>query len=292
MFVIKLLSRFPLGILYALSDFLFFVSYRVVKYRRKLVWKNLKNSFPSTPDSELRAIEKEFYKNLCDYAVEMVKLLTIPKDELASRVKFVNPEVLCDFLNRGQSVLCLASHQFNWEWLLTAGSLVLPEQMDFVYQPVHSKFADDFSYACRTRFGTHGIKRDNVAREVIKRRHILRKIALVGDQYPGHGNDKRYSTTFMHQPTVFFSGLNQLASLTQYPVVYFAMRKVRRGYYETTVILIANPPYEKESTDIIRPYVAAVEKVIHADPAGWLWSHNRWKTRHLTTDASVKEGSD
>ena len=291
MFVIKLLSRLPFGILYALSDFLFFVSYRVVKYRRKLVWKNLKKSFPTTTDADLRKIEKKFYKNLCDYAVELVKLLTIPKNELATRVKFVNPEVLVDFLNKNQSVLCLASHQFNWEWLLTAGSIILPEQMDFVYQPVHSKFADEFSYECRTRFGAYGIKRDNVAREVIKRRHILRKIALVGDQYPGHGNDKRYSTTFMHQPTVFFSGLNQLASMTQYPVVYFAMRKIRRGYYETKVMLIANPPYEKESTDIIRPYVDAVEEVIGADPAGWLWSHNRWKKRHLSSDV-IKEESD
>lgn len=284
MFAIKLLSRLPFSILYTLSDFLFFVSYRIVKYRRKLVLKNLKNSFPSASDETLKSIEKEFYKNLCDYAVELVKLLTISKEELAIRVKFINPEVLTSFLNRGQSVLCLASHQFNWEWLLTAGSIVLPEQMDFVYQPVHSKFADEFSYACRTRFGAHGIKRDSVAREVIKRRHVLRKLALVGDQYPGHGNDKRYSTTFMHQPTVFFSGLNQLASMTQYPVVYFAMRKVRRGFYETEIVRIANPPYEKETANIIEPYVAAVEKVIHADPAGWLWSHNRWKTRHLNNN--------
>jgi KDO2-lipid IV(A) lauroyltransferase len=284
MFAIKLLSRLPFSILYALSDFLFFVSYRVVKYRRKLVWKNLKNSFPSTSDSALRKIEKEFYKNLCDYAVELIKLLTIRKEELALRVKFVNTEVLVDILKRGQSVLCLASHQFNWEWLLTAGSIVLPEQMDFVYQPVHSKFADQFSYACRTRFGAYGIKRDTVAREVIKRKHILRKVAIVGDQYPGHGNDKRFSATFMHQPTVFFSGLNQLASMTQYPVIYFAMRKIKRGYYETRIVEITRPPYEKETTDIITPYADAVEKVIRADPAGWLWSHNRWKTRHLSTD--------
>jgi Kdo2-lipid IVA lauroyltransferase/acyltransferase len=290
MFAIKLLSRLPFSILYALSDLLFFLSYHVVKYRRKLVWKNLKNSFPSASDERLRKIEKDFYKNLCDYAVELVKLLTISKEELALRVKFTNPEVLIDILKRGQSVLCLASHQFNWEWLLTAGSIVLPEQMDFVYQPVHSKFADRFSYACRTRFGAHGIKRDTVAREVIKRRNILRKIALVGDQYPGHGNDKRFSTTFMHQPTVFFSGLNQLASITQYPVVYFAMRKIKRGYYQTKIVEIAKPPFEKENTDIITPYVAAVEKVIQADPAGWLWSHNRWKTRHL--NKNFREESD
>ena len=70
------------------------------------------------------------------------------------------------------------------------------------------------------------------------------------------------------------------------------MIKIKRGYYETRVVPIADPPYEKEKTDIIQPYVDAVEKVIRADPAGWLWSHNRWKTRHLNQGAIVKEGSD
>ncbi len=281
MLLIKLLSRLPFGILYAISDFLFFVSFHIVKYRRKLVWKNLKNSFPSKTDPELKKIEKTFYKNLCDYAVEMIKLLTISKEELTQRVTFTNPEVTIRHIKNGQSLLNLASHQFNWEWLLTAGSIILPGQMDFVYQPVNSKFFDDFSRICRTRFGAYGIKRDSVAREVIKRKDIVKNIAIVGDQYPGWGHDKRYAATFLHQPTVFFNGPNQLAQLTQYPVFYYAMKKVKRGYYETTIVEVASPPYEKDKTDILRKYIEEVEKVIHNDPSGWLWSHNRWKTRHL-----------
>ncbi|WP_276368125.1 lysophospholipid acyltransferase family protein [Chryseolinea sp. H1M3-3] len=281
MFALKLLSRLPFAVLYVISDFLFFVSYRLVKYRRKLVWKNLKNSFPNKSDSELRKIEKIFYKNLCDYGVETIKLLTISKEELGRRVKFVNPELSIKYLSRGQSLLNLASHQFNWEWLLVAGSFVLPGQMDFVYQPVNNKFFDEFTRICRTRFGAHGIKRDSVAREIIRRKNIVRNIAIVGDQYPGWGHDKRYAATFLHQPTVFFSGPNQLAQLTQYPVLYYAMRKVKRGYYETKIVELSLPPYEKENADVLKNYIREVERVIHNDPAGWLWSHNRWKTRHL-----------
>ena len=281
MFAIKLLSRLPLSILYALSDFLFFVAFYIVKYRRKLVWKNLKKSFPGKSGVELKAIEKKFYKNLCDYGVEMLKLYTISEKELNDRVKFINPEVSTKYLKAGQSLLNLASHQFNWEWLLAAGSFILPAQMDFVYQPVKNKFFNALSLACRTRFGAHGIRRDSVAREVIKRKNIVRNIAIVGDQYPGYGHDKRYEATFMHQPTVFFSGPNQLALLTQYPVLYYAMRKVRRGYYETEIIELARPPYTKENTDVLNNYIKQVEAVIEKDPAGWLWSHNRWKTRHL-----------
>jgi Kdo2-lipid IVA lauroyltransferase/acyltransferase len=281
MFAIKLFSRLPFRVLYAFSDFLFFVSYHVIKYRRKLVWKNLKNSFPSKSEAELRKIEKQFYTNLCDYGVEMIKLLTISEEELRRRVRFINPELCIKHIENGQSVLSLASHQFNWEWLLVAGSIILPGEMDFVYQPVNSKFFDRFSYICRTRFGAHGIKRDTVAREVLKRKHIVRNISIVGDQYPGWGHDKRYAATFLHQPTVFFNGPNQLALLTQYPVTYYAMRKVKRGFYETKIVELAFPPYDKNSFNVIQDYIQEIEKVIHNDPAGWLWSHNRWKTRHL-----------
>jgi KDO2-lipid IV(A) lauroyltransferase len=285
MFAIKILSRLPFPILYAISDFLFFISYRLVKYRRKLVRKNLKNSFPSLSESELKDIEKAFYRNLCDYSVELIKLLTISKEELASRVRFTNTETISNLLMQNTSIIALASHQFNWEWMLVSGSFILPAHMDFVYQPVHSRFADRFSYTCRTRFGAYGIKRDSVAREVIKRKGIVRKIAIVGDQYPGWGHDKRYAATFMNQPTVFFNAPNQLAVMTQYPVFYFAMRKVERGHYEVNVIEIARPPFDRESTDIIKPYIAEIEKVINNDPAGWLWSHNRWKTRHLKSES-------
>ncbi|HEY5746703.1 MAG TPA: lysophospholipid acyltransferase family protein [Chryseolinea sp.] len=281
MFFIRLLSRLPLPVLYAFSDFLFAVSYYLVRYRRAMVQKNLKNSFPEKTEAERSRIEKQFFKDLCDYAVEMLKLLTISQEELGRRVVFKNPEVSNRYILNGQSLLNLASHNFNWEWLLVAGSFTLPGQMDFVYQSVNSKFFDDFSYACRTRFGAYGIKRDEVAREIVKRKHIVRNIALVGDQYPGYKHDKKYATRFLNQDTVFFYGSSQLAQLTQYPVMYYAMKKVKRGHYETHIVELAQPPYAKDSDVVMEHYVRELEKVIRENPSQWLWSHNRWKTRHL-----------
>ena len=281
MFVIRLLSRLPLRILYGISDFLFFLSYYVVRYRRKMVWKNLGNAFPQKTPVELRQIEKKFYRNLCDYAVEMLKLLTIRREELARRMVFKNTEVAMKHYNRNQSVLHLTSHQFNWEWLLAAGSFTYPAEMNFVYQPVNNASVNDLTNEVRTRFGAHPIRRDSVAREAVKRRNILHGIAIVADQYPGYGHDKKYTARFLNQETVFFYGTNQLAVLTQYPAVYYKLKKVKRGYYEATVVEIAAPPYAKESDTVIENYVRVVEEVIQEDPAGWLWSHNRWKTRHL-----------
>lgn len=281
MFFIRLISRLPFWILYGFSDFLFYVSYYLVRYRRKMVRKNLKNSFPEKSEQELRTIERDFYKSLCDYAVETLKLVTITREELAKRMTFKNPEVVVRHLEKGQSVLILAAHQFNWEWLLVQGAIVYSVPMDFVYQSVNNKFFDNLSYQTRTRFGAYAIRRDEVARETIKRKSILRGVAIVADQYPGYGRDKKYVAQFLNQETVFFYGVHQLAVLTQYPIVFYNMRKVKRGYYETTATEIAMPPYAKDNDRVMEAYVQAVEDGIRQNPSGWLWSHNRWKKRHL-----------
>lgn len=281
MIFLELLSRLPLRVLYLFADFLFFLSFYVIRYRRKLVRKNLANSFPEYGPERLALIEKGFYKNLCDYAVETLKGLTISKEELQKRLTFSQTAVLQEYKETNQSAIVLTSHQFNWEWLIAAANFSLPLPFDFVYQPVSNPTFNVFSYRCRTRFGAYAIKRDEVARETIKRKNVHRCIAILADQYPGHKSDKRHLTTFMNQETVFFKGACQLAIMTQYPVVYGAIRKIRRGYYEASFYKIAEPPYGKEDFSMIDQYVKAVEETIRQHPDGWLWSHNRWKKRHL-----------
>lgn len=279
MFLLKVLSRLPLRVLYFFSDFLFLVTYYIIGYRREIVWRNLKRSFPEKKDNDIKEIQKEFYHNLCDYGVETLKLLTISQDELRKRMFFKNPEVLNEFAEKNNSVLILASHQFNWEWLLATGCFSLPMPVDFVYQVQSNKFFNDFSLACRTRFGGHPITRENVARESIRRRAKLesRAIAIVADQFPGQGNDKRYWTNFLNQNTAFFQGIERLAEITQYPAFFFSVKKVKRGYYEATGALVSLPPYENASHFMIEEYARLLEKNLREFPANWLWTHNRWK---------------
>jgi KDO2-lipid IV(A) lauroyltransferase len=246
------------------------------------VRKNLKNSFPEKTQKELKKIERSFYINLCDYAVEMIKLLTISKDDLSERMYFPDCSIIEEYQKKKLSVIILASHQFNWEWLLVSGSINLPLPTDFVYQPVGNSFFNTFASTCRTRFGAYAITRNNVAREIVKRKDLLRSISIVADQYPGLKHDKKYLTKFLNQETVFFQGANQVAWLTQYPVVYAHVQKLERGYYEVSFIKIAEPPYTKDNFSIMEKYIHVVEKIIRDYPAGWLWSHNRWKKRHLT----------
>lgn len=281
MFLARLISYLPFRVLYFISDIAFVVAFYFVQYRRRIVRKNIKNSFPEKSEKERSKIERDFYRNLCDYAVEMLKLLTIDEAELRKRMVYNSPELDGKYAQQKQSIIILASHQFNWEWLIAAAGFSFPMPIDFVYQKVKNQFFEKISKACRTRFGSYAITREEVAREMVRRKNILRGTAMVSDQYPGYGRDKKYITTFLNQESAFFQGTNQLAILMQYPVLFYQIVKVKRGYYVTTGIEIATPPYAADSTVVIDNYISAVENQIRQYPANWLWSHNRWKKRHL-----------
>jgi len=278
MFVLKVISRLPLAVLYVLSDVIFFITYYILKYRRTVVMTNLENSFPQKTRKELEQISKEFYRNLCDYAAETLRLLSISGKELKERVVFTNPDIIKEYTGKNQSVLLLASHQFNWEWLLAGGSLQLPVPVDFVYLPQRSKLANAFALAIRTRFGGYAIARETVGREALRRKDIIRATAIVADQFPGHFNHRKYWATFLGQRTAFFHGIAQLAALTNSATYFGLARKKSRGYYDVTLIKLTSPPYTEDSSlEVINRYIEESEKIIHEQPSGWLWSHRRWK---------------
>lgn len=277
MFFLRFLSRLPLNVLYLLSDMMFFIGYRVIRYRRNVVLKNLRNSFPEKSDAEIHRIEKDFYHNLCDYPIETLKMMTMPEREIRERIRYVNPEVIEDEAKKGRSMIYLTSHQFNWEWLLAGVCLSTTPKLYYVYQAQSSQFFDRVINSVRQRFGATPIRKERVAREAIKKRDALYGLAMLSDQFPGIDSDKRYWTNFLNQQTAFFQGINQLPVMTQNPVIFFESRKIKRGYYECHLVKIAEPPYERHDFSIVNNYANATERVIREQPAGWLWSHDRWK---------------
>jgi KDO2-lipid IV(A) lauroyltransferase len=278
MLLLRLISRLPFSILYSLSDFAFVLVFYVFRYRRKIVLRNLTACFPEKPGREIGQIERKFYRNLCDFPVETLKLLTMSERELLDRIVFLNAKDIQQYKDRAVSILMLASHTFNWEWLLAAGSLNLPMQVDFVYQPQTSDFANKVSLATRTRFGAYAIEREKVGREAVRRKDIVRATATVADQFPGHHYHRRYWTQFLGRPTAFFHGLAQLAVLMKSPVFFCEIVRKGRGRFNVTLKKIAEAPTtEEESLGVLDLYARETERMIREQPDNWLWSHNRWK---------------
>ena len=81
----------------------------------------------------------------------------------------------------------------------------------------------------------------------------------------------------MNQRTAFTPTAAKLAQKYTYPVIYIETKKIARGKYEVTPILLVADPAQLTIEEIITKYTQQLEKDIVSYPAGWLWSHRRWK---------------
>jgi len=277
MFFFRLLSYFPLPVLYLLGDFLYFLAFYVIKYRRAVVWQNLKNSFPEKTDKELKTIEKNFYKHLGEVFVETLKILNISQKELEKRFVVKNVDILNQRLSEGKTVLILTAHLFNWEWLSLITSIKQKYTVFFVYQELSNKFFDKLMLKIRARFGGEPLKMQNILKDVIQNHNQGRIVALLADQSPA-GNEKDYWTDFMHQDTAFFAGGEKIATKLKLPVVFGGAKRLKRGHYELYFEEVYHPE-EKPDTKITENYVRLLESQIQQTPADWLWSHKRWKKK-------------
>jgi Kdo2-lipid IVA lauroyltransferase/acyltransferase len=274
--LLTLLARLPLCVLYRLAWVLYFVVFRVLRYRRAQAEANLRACFAKMPAHELSEIARRCYLNLALVAAETVRGYAISEGELRERVRFVNPEVVQAEVASGRNLVLLAAHHCNWEWLALAGGAVLGVPIDVVYKPLHVGFLDRFMARTRSRFGGHPIEVRRFLPEVLQRRATGRVIALVADQSPREHEEKHW-TRFLGRDTAFHVGAEKIARLGHVSVAFVGMKRLDRGRYEARFTLLARPPYSGPPGIVMERYARAVEVQVLESPADWLWTHRRWK---------------
>jgi KDO2-lipid IV(A) lauroyltransferase len=284
MLFFKYFSKLPFFILYGISDFAFFIIYRVVGYRKKVVFENLCHSFPEKSEGEITQIAKGFYQHIADLFIEFLKGYSISKEEIQKRVQIVNLEVVKNYTDQQQSVIIVTGHIGNWEWLLHPINLTgIP--MDIVYQKLSSPLFDRLTLFIRSRFTiTPLIEKDDTLRKTIERKDITRALVMGSDQSPTNWKTA-YWTNFLNQDSGFFTGTERIARKFDYPVIFSEMRRIRRGYYEIEFTEIAKPDYKDlPAGEITEKFVRILEQSIHKHPADYLWSHRRWKHKRNEED--------
>lgn len=275
--VLKALSRLPFPLLYLLSDAAYLVMRYVSRYRLETVRENLRSCFPEKTEREIGALVNGFYRNFCDTMLEIAKVPAMSPAEIERRVSVRDAGVLEELVEADRPFLLVATHQCNWEWLVLGLGVRLPHEVNAVYQPLHDRRIDELLRESRSRHGGRLVPVKALFTELAKRRDSMKVIALVADQLPTRGEDK-YWATFLGRDTAFYVGIEKLARVTRWPVVFAGVRRTRRGHYEASLRVIASPPYRRDDGDtVVERYVRETEKLILESPCDWLWSHRRWK---------------
>lgn len=281
------LSLLPFRLLYVLSDAVYFLAYRVVGYRRRLVRANLTSSFPEKDDKEIVAIERSFYHWLCDYFFEAVKLLSISDRELRRRFTVYGSEEVEACFQRGQNVAAILGHYCNWEWLSCVGIDLPPERaVGLVYHPLYNRAFDHLFRRIRSheRNGIPVPKKDILRHLVeLKREGRMSIFGYISDQGPWWTNIHLW-LPFLNHDTPVFTGGEKIMRKMDNAVFYVEMARPRRGYYTATYRLITHDPNALPEFEITRRFFQMLEETIRRDPRYYLWTHNRWKRTHEEFD--------
>ena len=291
MFFYRLISWLPFPALYGLAWLAYLVLYYLTGYRKAVVRQNLSRAFPDKSDSEITVLAKEFYLHLAQVALEIIKARRMTPEDFRQRVTLLNPELVAQYSNNFQdSVIVLASHQGNWEWMLHGATTALSIPIDPVYKPLHNKVVDKMMYDIRCRFGSRPLSMTESTRDILKHRREFRIFVMVADQAPIR-SERSHWTTFMGHEAAFYQGTEIIAKTTRFPVLFAQCRRTRRGHYEVRFHEVAKPPYDKESHEITEAYIDIVEQAIRDEPSSWLWSNRRWKRNRAAEEARTANES-
>lgn len=266
---------------YMFSDLMFPVVYYIVRYRRKVVRRNLRNSFPEKSKWELLKIERRFYRFFCDYFVETMKALTISKQNLMRRMTFEGIDRIEKTLEHKQFVFIYLGHFCNWEYIASLQWWVKKGiHCSQLYAKLHNDVMNRLFFAIRSRYGGENINKKESLRRILGMQSEGTKniIGFISDQSPKRENIHLWMN-FLNQDTPVFTGTERIAKKVDAAVYYGEVSRRKRGYYHCRFILMTEEPRSYGEHELTRHYMQMLEADIRHDPARWLWTHKRWK-RH------------
>lgn len=286
-FFLQLIALLPFGAIYRLSDFAYFIIYRIAGYRKKVVFSNLRHAFPEKSPIEIQIIAKDFYRHFTDTLFESVKILNISKAEINRRFVFKNPDIFEKYFQAGKSIVLVSGHQGNWEWMIDIQSKISHKFLA-IYKPLLDENFNNLLKKLREKYADGGelVAMNDVYKSLLrhKRQQVLTASWFLVDQSPL--SDYPFWIDFMNRETPFFTGPAKISKKLGFPVLFMQIRKLKRGFYEADFSVLANNPASYSEEEIVEKYVRKIEDGIREQPAFWLWSHRRWKHQKKNSHTS------
>ena len=273
---IWLISKLPFKLLYAFSDIIYIILYRIIGYRKRVVRYNLALTLPNKNPEELKEIEKKFYRHLCDMFLETIKTFSISEKELQRRFTFKNIEEILN-VEKSKNVMLMFPHYASWEWVIALNKHI--ESKGYaVYRKLNNAHFDSLIRRLREKFGTTliearetpGIIREN------QKNNIKSMYGFLSDQSPQF-TKSYYWTSFMGIKVPAQIGAEIIAKRSDLAVMYLKVKKTKRGFYTAEFKTLAIHPKEFDNYTITDLYLKEIETQILEEPAFYFWTHKRWK---------------
>lgn len=277
--ILWFISILPFRLLYALSDFLYILMYYVFRYRKQTVIDNLRLVFPEKSVHEIKIITKKFFHHFCDMILESIKSMNISLESMKARYTFKNLDIIKEFEKQNKSIVLMCAHYGSWEWIFILQTYTTHRGYG-IYKRLQNKYFDRLIKSIRARYNSYLIttKETFSVLEDAKKNGILSMNGFASDQSPKKHKAHHWNE-FMGIKVPVHTGAEMLAKKLDMPVVFFAVERKKRGYYEATFQTLAEKPTDFKDYEITDKFLKLVEAQIHEAPEYYLWTHKRWKHR-------------
>lgn len=273
-------SVLPFRLLYFISDIIYFILYKIIRYRVKTVRNNLKITLTHLTESERLEIEKSFYKHMCDMFLEMIKTMSISSEEMSKRYQFTNIELVKEYEKKGKSIVLMTPHYASWEWVIILGKYIDFKGMG-IYKQLKNKHFDKLVRDIRSKFDAELISTKDTMRTIRENQSKgLHGIYLfLSDQTPILRKGLHWEK-FMGIEVPVHMGAENLAKELDMNMLYLHVDKVKRGYYSAKFIEITDNISEEPKYEVTKKFLHLVEQQIYTHPEYYFWTHKRWKHKN------------
>lgn len=250
----------------------------LIKYRRKVIVKNLTNSFPEKTAKEINSIIRRNYLYIAEVVIDTISLAGAGRRRKERMVTWEGDEEVRKKLN-GKDWVAMCAHYGCWEYLLLYSIILKDSRLMAVYHPMNNFFFEMLFQRLRSI-------EDNV--QLVPMRQTIRCflrnrsegygsiVGLISDQSPDLRPNSQWFT-FLNQHTAFIDGGEVLARKFGIPAYFVHCRRIAPGRYVYRFDEIYDGSEQVAPNVITQRYAQKLEAMIRECPELWLWSHNRWK---------------
>lgn len=254
--------------------------YRVGRSRRTIALDNLARAFPGLRPEERAAIARRCAENFGGVFFDFLAATRLSREGLRDAVEMDGERRYLSAVARGKGVFLLSAHFGNWEiGALAAGLLAGP--IASVVRPLDNPRLERELARLRGRFGNRTIGKKHAAREILREMRRGGTVAILIDQ--NVLAREAVFVPFFGRLAATSPALGLLQKKTDAAVVPVFCRPKGSGRYtlrfERPIVLADLPEGERSVEALTARYTKVTEDAVRADPALWLWMHNRWRTR-------------
>ncbi|MDD8018570.1 MAG: lysophospholipid acyltransferase family protein [Bacteroidota bacterium] len=268
----------PLRVVQFLGKLLGTFVFYIVPIRKTLTLSNLRHAFPEKSEFEIQSIARASYQNLFATFLEIFWLPRLTQKKIKQCVSASNVSVIDELMTEQKGVLILSGHFGNWELVALAYAVLCAHPLLLIVQKQRNRYVDALMNKMRTMFGNDVIVMEQSPREVLKRLHENKGVALLADQ---SGPEGGLFVNYFGRPASTHQGPAVFALRTGAPMMMGFMVRQPHGKFFIEVEKISYTGIGETEEDKIRAiterHVQMLEKYVRKYPDQWLWMHKRWK---------------